>query len=48
MIKQILKDLRLEGGTVWVKLIPVTSSKILMRHDKLEDFDKSFDYRSTE
>lgn len=46
LIKQILKDLRLEGENAGVKTIPAVSSKLLRRHDKSEDFDKSFDFRS--
>jgi Reverse transcriptase (RNA-dependent DNA polymerase) len=46
LIKGILKDLQLLGDQTKIKSSPAMSSKILMRHEGSEDFDKSFDYRS--
>ena len=44
---QILKDLRLiDNDNVSTKPKPVSSSKLLSKHSKSEDFDKSVDYRS--
>ena len=46
LINQILKDLRLDQDDVTNKNVPATSSKILLRHTDLEDFDNSFNYKS--
>ena len=46
LIKQILKDLRLDDDKVKAKNVPAPSSKLLSRHSRSPDFDNSFDYRS--
>jgi hypothetical protein len=46
LIKQILKDLRLDGDDVKGKDTPASSSKLLSRHSDSPPFDASFNYRS--
>ena len=46
LIKQIIKDLRLEDDKVKTKTLPAPCSKILSAHSESEDFDNSYNYRS--
>ena len=45
LIDQVIKDLSFQENTK-VKDTPAASSKLLSRHTKSPDFDKSFDYKS--
>ena len=46
LIKQILKDLRMETKDIKTRSTPAASSKVLTRHSASNPFDNSFDYRS--
>lgn len=46
LIKQILKDLRMDGDNIKPKSTPAASSKLLSQHTNSEPFDNSFNYRS--
>jgi hypothetical protein len=45
LIKDILKELRLDGSKVAIKKTPGASSVPLLRHLESDDFDGHFDYR---
>jgi hypothetical protein len=46
LIDNILNDLRLQDDEGKTQTTPAVSSRLLSRHSKSKDFDKSFDYRS--